>query len=300
MLRICMTTTVDGLFIRSLLCSFFFKLYPEIIEDGRLFIAEPPLYQVADKDDPFVINKEDYIDRYIRNVIKDYKIGKMINEETEQIEWFDKNKLYEFLSDTSAYVEDVIMLAEHYNVNDRLIEIILEEYSYFNKIDIDRLMKNIQIEFPELYYDDKSNVIKGVIDGKYQLLEITPRLLEKASPIIDNIRKYQSSDGSPLIIKSNNGGNHQESLLQLLKILKKYQPTILYRYKGFGENTDSDLSRTIMDPNTRTLIRLYIEDMKNDLKIFQLIRGNSQHDASNRKRMMEEFSHQITRDIIDT
>ena len=65
---------VDGLFIRSLLCSFFFKVFPEIIQDGRLFIAEPPLYKVESKVDPFVINKEDYISRYTDKVIKDYQI----------------------------------------------------------------------------------------------------------------------------------------------------------------------------------------------------------------------------------
>ena len=55
--------------------AFFFKLYPEIIMDGRLFIAEPPLYRVDDKKNPFVINKEDYITRYVAAASKDYKLG---------------------------------------------------------------------------------------------------------------------------------------------------------------------------------------------------------------------------------
>ena len=54
---------IDGLFIRSLLMAFFFKLFPEIIIDGRLFIAEPPLYRVDDKKNPFIINKEDIYTR---------------------------------------------------------------------------------------------------------------------------------------------------------------------------------------------------------------------------------------------
>lgn len=111
---------VDGLFIRSLLCSFFFKIFPEIIEDGRLFIAEPPLYKVDSKTDPFVINKEDYINRYITKVTKDYQIlvnGKQLKKE----------ELNQLIGETASYVDDITMLSKHYNINDRLIEIILEE-----------------------------------------------------------------------------------------------------------------------------------------------------------------------------
>lgn len=113
---------VDGLFIRSLLCSFFFKVFPEIIQDGRLFIAEPPLYKVESKVDPFVINKEDYISRYTDKVIKDYQIE--IDDKK-----LSKTELAELISETASYVDDIDMLAKHYNINDRLVEIILEELS---------------------------------------------------------------------------------------------------------------------------------------------------------------------------
>lgn len=111
---------VDGLFIRSLLCSFFFKVFPEIIKDGRLFIAEPPLYKVENKVDPFVINKEDYIDRYVKKTIKDYSI-------TIDDEELSKNDLISLISETATYTDEIDMLAKHYNINDRLVEIILEE-----------------------------------------------------------------------------------------------------------------------------------------------------------------------------
>ena len=66
---------VDGFFIRSLLLAFYFKLFPEIIQDGRLYIAEPPLYRVSDKNNPFVINMTDYINRYVKLASKNYKLG---------------------------------------------------------------------------------------------------------------------------------------------------------------------------------------------------------------------------------
>ena len=53
-----------------------------------------------------------------------------------------------------------------------------------------------------------------------------------------------------------------------------------------------------MDPNTRMLIRVNISDIENDMKVFQVLRGNSPQDALSRKLMMKEFV--VERDQIDT
>ena len=316
---------VDGLFIRSLLCSFFFKLFPEIIQAGKLFIAEPPLYRIDDKKNPFVINKEDYNNRYISKVVHEYRIGspqiggmRTLPVEEREVIWLDKKNLNSFLEDTTSYVDDILMLANHYIVNDRLIEIILEDvarnYSgefridgdhssniqkMIDSIDIDCLMKRIGEEFPELYYDDKDKIIKGVIDAKPQGLEISERLIRKSIKLIENIYCYGASLDSYMILKNIKTGSEQHlSMLGVLKILKKFQPTIVHRFKGLGENNDDDIKQTIMDPNTRCLIRLQISDMENDMKIFQVLRGDSPYDRKSRKVMMKEYK--IPKDLIDT
>lgn len=303
---------IDALFIRSLLMAFFFKLYPEIIQDGRLFIAEPPLYRVADKKNPFVINTQDYINRYAVNASNDYKVG-YIKEDGEFV-YLKKSELIEFLAATSSYVDKIMLLVNHYKINDRLMEMILEEFAMItinnpgisngSKVNIainniQHLMDYIGTEFKELYFDDSDNTIKGSINGKYQLIEISEPLIRKADEVINMIAEYGPEHGQSVILRDNKtASEHHMSMLEALKVLKKYQPDIEHRFKGLGENDADDIKTTVMDPNTRTLIRINIEDIENDMKIFQLLRGSSPLDAQARKAMMHAYK--IDPSLIDT
>ena len=289
---------IDGLFIRALLCTFFFKVYPEIILDNRLFIAEPPLYKVVDKTNPFVVNRNDYVERYASAVIKEYRIG---YRRGDDIEYIDKNSLFKLLTDTADYVDNILLLSQHYKVNDRLVEIIVEELVGHDRkdININNFMRRVNEVFPEIYYDDKDKVLKGVIDGRYQLFELSERFIRKSKALIPLIKEYAPRRNEALVLKHNKTGTESElSLLGVLKILKKFQPEITVRMKGLGEATKEDIRTTIMDPNTRTLIRVQISDIENDMKVFQMLRGDSPIDRKNRKIMMSNFDFDVS--LIDT
>ena len=162
---------------------------------------------------------------------------------------------------------------------------------------IDRLMERIQNEFPEVEFDEKNKIIKGIINGKYQTFEITDRFLNNSKDLIKIIKKWSKGKSIKLINRKTKA-EHNLSLLGVLKILKAYQPNILHRFKGLGENSDDEIKQTIMDPNTRSLIRVFIEDIENDMKIFQILRGTGPAELNQRKQMMKEFK--VDKSIIDT
>ena len=66
---------------------------------------------------PFVINKEDYINRYVKAATKDYKLGYRDEKNPINIVYLDQKTWAEFLSITSSYVQEMDTLTEHYKVN---------------------------------------------------------------------------------------------------------------------------------------------------------------------------------------
>ena len=242
---------IDGLFIRSLLLAFFFKLLPELIIQHKVYIAEPPLYRVNDKKDPFVKNMVDYNSRYVKAVSKDYKIGYMDSKSIDA-EMLDKDTLTKFLNETRHYEEDMLTLASHYKCrdrfcNERLLEMILEEFIYVGydgKLPPSEILKRINIQllnnrigemFNEIYFDDKDNSFKGVIDAQPQYIELSEELIIDSREILDVLKDWVAPREGSLVLKENRTGiEHKVSVLEALTILHKYKPETVHRFKGLN------------------------------------------------------------------
>lgn len=59
---------VDGSHIRTLLLTFFFRYMPELIEEGHLYIAQPPLYRLAHKNQVHYVYNEADKDRLLKEL----------------------------------------------------------------------------------------------------------------------------------------------------------------------------------------------------------------------------------------
>ena len=68
---ICTDADVDGYQIRALLLTLFYRLLPSLIKNGKVFIAESPLYEITTKKDTFFAYDEKERTDIIKNLEKE-------------------------------------------------------------------------------------------------------------------------------------------------------------------------------------------------------------------------------------
>ena len=66
---------VDGSHIRTLLLTFFFRYMQPLIDEGHLYVAQPPLYLITHKRKSQYVYTEDEREDYMRNIDKGEKVG---------------------------------------------------------------------------------------------------------------------------------------------------------------------------------------------------------------------------------
>ena len=284
---------VDGSHIRTLLLTFFYRQMPELLERGHIYIAQPPLYKVKQgkneqyiKDDVAlnayllklalenasitlsdgkVIEGErlanlssDYqtiqtvVDRLSRtmdeNALRAIANGVKLNLDTEDA----ANKSAEYLRQSFAQIDNRAVLPEIFVQKDERTE----RY---------RLMISRRVH---------GNTKLSVIDSDF-VHGADYGALEKAAGALTNVL------GSGATVKR--GDNEKNTKEAAVKDFREAMEWLLseaergvsrQRYKGLGEMNPEQLWETTMDTNTRTLLRVNIEDAIAADQVFTTLMGD--------------------------
>lgn len=248
---------VDGMHIRSLLLTFFLKLFPGLIESGKVMIARAPLFKVHFNRKHLYIKDDNALEEFLSKRIIDNAVfksgGKVLNEqEIKEI----INKCNKFVSDFDGVrnpaIEDTVLSLsithDLFNNQKKCIDYINKALNATCETKLDKSTGKIELSIETLY---------GIL--KYYI-----------SPV--NIEKL---DIFPLEI---DGENIYEPL-RLKEILAKkaYEGGIsIQRYKGLGEMNAEELWETCLNPDNRNLdvICLNEEDREISFRIVSEIMGD--------------------------
>ena len=282
---------VDGLHIRTLLLTFFFRQMRELIERGYLYIAQPPLFKVMDrKKELYISNEEEMKDYVLDNGVNKLSlitgngnnitgsrllslVKKVMRIETvlNRFEREDKNKT----------VMRVLAGDPVFSPNDFRKEQSLQKVAKRTSKAIGERLVGCRTEIdPE--YDDGYRLIldyrmKGQIFTTVLDREIfkSPRFIE-----IKELLNQVSAIGEPPYMVVTDDEEKGKKELASMTALVEYVTAMgqkglsIQRYKGLGEMNPEQLWETTMNPDKRTLLQVKLEDYVTADEIFTTLMGD--------------------------
>lgn len=291
---------IDGYYINSGMLAFFYKYMRPLIERGKIYKVYTPLYRVNDKSQPYIGNKAQMVDLFFKNIMKKYKI-RLADDES----FLDKDELYDFLTDTYNYRDNLILAAENSGrINKYFIEMItalltmygVDEFNYEDKFKDQKFIKTIMSKIQKVYKEvtvDDTGRFSGIVNGKFVIVKLSPRFFKKTIDLVPIYKQY----GYSLSVKVNDGEPKQMTIGEFLDECTRVMPDILFRYKGLGELDGKELRSTTLDINNRISVQYTVDDAERELEIFNITHGGSKTDSAKRRAMMKAYK--INREDLD-
>lgn len=235
---------VDGSHIRTLLLTFFYRQMPELIEKGYLYIAQPPLYRVLKGKKEFYLKDEEEFNKFLlKRAVEGTELTTGHNGGR-----VSGDKLRRLLERLVLYSECIQNL-EKKGYQRSVVEVLLGKGSLDKKAVRDHRT-----------IDETEQSLKKERDFK-KLTALSQHLRDICNP--------------PFVVLKDGQAKTLDSREELLGhfVSESKKGLAVQRYKGLGEMNPNQLWQTTMDPETRTLLRVKIEDALETDSIFTVLMG---------------------------
>jgi DNA gyrase subunit B len=302
---------MDGYGIRSILVAWFLLFFPEIVMEGRLFIADPPLYQIDYKPQEYVTTKKAWFD--IGNSIHDKKYVQVEKDRVGEFVPVKNSTLFRDALEFNRAISLANICKLHKYV---MFNVLTQIAKYIHDLDAEDavitpkefqdMVNNIKFKFTdeyhEIYAEKRDNYIAfaGVYELKYMGTDFTYQMYCRLTPIIRCLIKMKS--WNPIYIRDKKSKEVlvgiADSPIKVIETVLISLPKMVDRMKGLGQTDKEILARTTLNITTRTLIQVTIDDYSKALDVVSMLRGDSIADLAERKKMMRSFD--IDPDDIDT
>ena len=282
---------IDGSHIRTLLLTFFFRRMKKLVERGYLYIAQPPLYKIADKKRDLYINTDEEMKRFIlENGVSRIRVG------TGNGNALTGSRLATLIQ-RAIRLDTILQKFDREEKNRDVMHVLAADPSFTaadfgSKVAIETVGKRVARLLGEQVVNVTSDF--NLEHGGYNLVFTIRRDGLEADTVIDgdifsspkfvearNLLSQLKALGEPPFTvtiddEEEKGSRQFESLQALTEFgmnLGKKGLTI-QRYKGLGEMNPEQLWETTMNPEKRTLLQVKVEDALAADEIFTTLMGD--------------------------
>ncbi len=273
---------VDGSHIRTLLLTFFYRQMREVIENGYLYIAQPPLYKVKKGNHEVYLKNEKSLQDYLTNIVVEnavftYQHGNLTVEKFQEL--IHKCEKFVHIAQNlgNKISPDVVQFAA--------LNGVLDSYSYNQSANLNALVDklneyNLQDRiFWSARIDNDRTILEKRTRGLVESVVIDQALLDLPEIIalnklskeiciyfVDSKLQFKQSEPRSVYIPS-----------ELLQVSMENAKKGLYiqRFKGLGEMNAEQLRETTLDPQKRTLLQVKIHHSDEAEEVFSTLMGDA-------------------------
>ena len=291
---------VDGSHIRTLLLTFFYRQMEELIKRGHIYIAQPPLYKIKKGKQETYVKDDAELNKYLLHIaLEDSKMS--LSKSAPPL----SDKAFESLAQEYMDTEDILhRLSALYDIE------VLEALSQIKAITTKDSQDEKKLQsYVKLLSKELKNVILQRQGGENSIQTISVSFEKSGvagkNPKISIIKSkhgvttkkyiansfFSSKDYKTMVtnrlkIKGliekgayvTKGENKQnissfdEAISWLMNLARKGQ--YIQRYKGLGEMNPDQLWETTVNPETRRLLQVKVEDALKADEVFTTLMGD--------------------------
>ncbi len=276
---------VDGAHIRTLLLTFFYRQMPLLVENGFIYIAQPPLYRLGrGKKEKYFADDPELNEYLFKQASENFSVEMETKKEV-----VSNDDLVAMLKNLSLY-RKLLDYLQRLNIWDEMVAFFLdEEITTADQFDDQDFVEGLRTKMKEM------NISVGNIRPcrwKPSCYEFDAAMKDKAhifftvGPQIPLINEYRAAIKlypqikkylkETFVIKVGDRQIQAPDWDELLTSIKAegFRGSHLQRYKGLGEMNPEQLWDTTMDPQHRVLLQVNIKDAEAADDIFTTLMGD--------------------------
>jgi DNA gyrase subunit B len=293
---------VDGAHIRTLLLTFFFRHMEAIIEGGHLYIGQPPLFKLKrGKTEKYLLNERDLEQELLtlgtagaQLRVGSERGGKTLTEERLRNllgDILEFRRLRNRLAKRGVPADWIEAFARHRPLARKRIsrETLLHE--------IPRALGRADVEFSVRQETEDAVIAVGVVDGEERSLNLNLFGSVDYAQLLEVSGQLEALDRPPFTLVGAGGVERpvptRDALVDAVFAAGREGATI-QRYKGLGEMNPEQLWSTTMNPETRTLLRVSVDDAVAANEVFTKLMGD---EVEPRREFIESHALEATIDV---
>ncbi len=294
---------VDGSHIRTLILTFFYRQMEEVVRRGHLYIAQPPLYKVAEgKKQTYLKDDAEYRQFLVERIRDRFELELVDNGSSKRLKGA---RLESFLQQVSDFRAGVDQLAARGLPRDAVRVLLLhgivgaKSLQDAKKVEeVAQIIEASGFHRVEVTTDDDGYSVLSFVsrrDGVEREVVVNRELVSRAAfralgrnkigleaLATPGYRLHADEEATEEL-------SQDEALEQLWDGAKKR--LTIQRYKGLGEMNAEQLWETTMDPERRRLLQVKIEDEISADDIFSTLMGDQ---VEPRREFIEKNALNVT------